>query len=280
MFEWIIGFLAFLRAFKDVRLFLIKRKPISLKIIKGAEPFFYKRGKKGILLIHGFTSSPRDMLWLGKYLAKKGITVYCPLLKHHGTAVEELLRGSLKEWDEQIIKEMNFLKKHCSKVYIGGSSFGGNLALIYASKNRVNGILSYGTPIFWKRERFYKSIILIIRQFKIFQKKNYDYEQTKVDKKIIAKKIQYDQFPLPALFHVFKAANVTKKRLKNIKDPVLVAQSTTDHVVDKRTPGFIYEGVSSKKKELFWMNDAYHVFLIDENRGKSFAETYKFIKNN
>src|SRR3989344_8032828 len=113
MFEYLIGLLAFLRAYQHFRIFRIKRRKYeNIPIMKGGDPFFYKRGDTGILLIHGFTSTPQEMRGLGKYLAKRNITAYCPLLKYHGTVVEELVKGKLPIWNAQLIQEITFLKQH------------------------------------------------------------------------------------------------------------------------------------------------------------------------
>ena len=279
MFEYIIGLLAFLRAYHHFKIFRIKRRNYEhYPIMKGGRPFLYKRGHIGILLVHGFTSTPQEMRSLGQYLAKRDITVYCPLLKYHGTVVEDLVKGKLPVWNEQIIREMEFLKKHCEQVYIGGNSFGGNLAFLYASSHRVQGIVSFGTPIFWKRERIYKYVYYLLKQFKVFQKKKYPSQRDRVDPRVIKKKVHYPKIPLPAASEVIKSASWTKKILEHIKDPLIIIQSTADHIVDKRTPGYIYDNVASTKKRLIWINDSYHVVLVDKYKEKVFEETYSFIK--
>jgi len=279
MIEYLIGLLAFMRTYATVKLFLIKRKKYSnIPIMNGADPFFYKRGSIGVLMIHGFTSTPQEMKSLGKYLAKRDITCYCPLLKYHGTVVEDLTKGNLLEWNEQVINEVNFLKQYCDMIYVAGNSFGGNLTLIYASSHRIQGVISFGTPVFWKRERFYKSMYFILRQFKIFQKKSYPSNRNGVDPRIIKRKVHYSKVPLPTLSQVLKSASMTKKVLSKIQDPILIIQSVTDHMVDKRTPGYIYDRVGSKQKKIVWINDSYHVVLVDKNKKIAFEETYQFIQ--
>ena len=44
-------------------------------IIPTAEPFFIPAGPTGCLLIHGFTGSPKEMRWMGEYLAREGISM-------------------------------------------------------------------------------------------------------------------------------------------------------------------------------------------------------------
>ena len=50
------------------------------EIMKGAKPFRLKADGPKVLLIHGFTASPTEMLPIGKYLHKKGYDVHSVLL--------------------------------------------------------------------------------------------------------------------------------------------------------------------------------------------------------
>src|SRR4051812_26008702 len=64
----------------------------------GAEAFFLPGGPTGVLLTHGFTSSPAEVRPLGIYLAEQGYTVYGPLLAGHGTAPEDLRTTTWQQW--------------------------------------------------------------------------------------------------------------------------------------------------------------------------------------
>lgn len=44
-------------------------------ILPGAEPFFMPGGKRGVLLVHGFTGLPAELLLMGHYLHERGFTV-------------------------------------------------------------------------------------------------------------------------------------------------------------------------------------------------------------
>ena len=48
-----------------------------------------KSSKKGVLIIHGFSSSTYETLPLGKFLSDKGFRVFIPNLPGHGTTVED-----------------------------------------------------------------------------------------------------------------------------------------------------------------------------------------------
>jgi len=99
-----------------------------------AKSFEFKGSNKGVLLIHGFTGSPFVLRFLGEHLNKKGgYTVKAPLLKGHGTSIEDMEKASWKDWIDDVKNAHKELEKECSKVYVVGYSMGGLLAIILAS---------------------------------------------------------------------------------------------------------------------------------------------------
>ena len=86
MIEYLLLILSYLFLRKKFKLYVFKKNTEKYqKIREGAEPFFIKKGKTGILCVHGFTSSAWDYREFGKYLADKGYTVSAPLIAGHGT---------------------------------------------------------------------------------------------------------------------------------------------------------------------------------------------------
>jgi carboxylesterase len=67
-------------------------------IIPTAEPFFFQGNKIGCLLIHGFTGAPKEMRWLGEYLANQGYTVLGVRLAGHATRPEDMRRMNWEDW--------------------------------------------------------------------------------------------------------------------------------------------------------------------------------------
>jgi carboxylesterase len=67
-------------------------------IMPGAEPFFYRGGSRGILLLHGFTATPAETRWLGQHLGGEGYTVFGPRTPGHGTDPHDLARYRWQDW--------------------------------------------------------------------------------------------------------------------------------------------------------------------------------------
>ena len=72
MITQIMTFLAMYSLFRGMKGFLnYKKGKKTHDIMKGAEPIFCKAGKKGVLMVHGFTSSPSDLKDLSKVVKKR-----------------------------------------------------------------------------------------------------------------------------------------------------------------------------------------------------------------
>lgn len=278
MITQIMTFLAMYSLFRGMKGFLIHKKgKKTYDIMKGAEPIFYKKGRKGVLMVHGFTSSPSDLKDLSKYLADKGITVSAPLLAGHGTSPYNLAVTSWKDLISSIEKALNELKKEVDKVYIGGISAGGSIALAIAGKQHVDGIISLGTPIYFRRQHFFKIFFPFLRMFKPFLRKWY---RSHIDKEMQKIRVGYDLIPLNSMSKITALVEESRKALPKITAPSLIMQSTEDFGVDNKTVDYLYKNLASMKKKVVWVKDAYHVLVVDKNREDTFKEIYNFVKEN
>lgn len=280
MIEYIIAFFAGLGVYKHIKFFLIRKKIKGPgKIVKGAETFFYKKGKTGALLLHGFTGSPQEFTGLAKFLSKKNITCYCPLLPGHGTSPERLSVVNWYEWIEEVNASLDFLKNSCDKIYLIGNSFGGNLAVYAASNNPdIKGLIVMGMPIKFRRERLLKSLFLLLRTVKIFQKKYYPKNYR--NNPYLKKQFCYTHIPLKSIPQILKVIKLSRKRLRKIKTPLFVINSEKDSYISEESTEIIKKETNSKIKKIFWVPESYHSVLSDKNKDLVIKEIYKFIKKN
>ncbi|MDU6924246.1 alpha/beta fold hydrolase [Franconibacter helveticus] len=106
------------------------------------------RPEKGILLIHGLGDSPGSFSDIGPALARKGFLVRTLLLPGHGTRPGDLLYVSVDAWRRVVREQAAILARDAGKLYIGGFSTGGNLALEYAMTHPdVQGVALFSPAI-------------------------------------------------------------------------------------------------------------------------------------
>ena len=64
----------------------------------GAEPFAHDGNEVGVLVCHGYSSTPQSMRPWAQHLADQGYTVRLPLLPGHGTTWQDLGRTRWTDW--------------------------------------------------------------------------------------------------------------------------------------------------------------------------------------
>jgi len=243
-------------------------------IMKGAEPFFYKRGKTGCILSHGFTGTPKEVRDLGKYLADNGITAIGPLLPGHGTTIEEMKLTNANDWYDEYVKAVEKLKEHCTKIFVCGLSLGGLLTLKFASENPVTGVIALAAPA---KFPFLESIILpIITPFirKATSKKSKQ-ELANQEKYDI---LCYDRYPIAPANSVRKLIFSVRKKLVDITAPTLIIQGLDDDKWVVKSSKIIHRKISSRDKELILLENTSHCLTVCSDKEKLHDTIYHFIK--
>jgi len=216
---------------------------------------------------------------LGNYLADKGLTVFAPLLPGHGTVPEDLYAVGWEDWAKAIENSYQELKKKTDKIFVAGVSMGGNLAIhLTANHPEIRGIITMGTPLFI-RKHFLRFILPILKRIHPMMNKSYpDY----VRKEILENKRHYWSFPTKSIQDAIDGMNDSDKNLKKIKRPALVMQSTKDHILKTSNARMLFRklGTSMKDKELVWVHDSDHVFIIDLYQNEIFTKAHDFIIKN
>lgn len=249
--------------------------------MKGAEPIFInKKSKTGVLLIHGFTSTPYQFKELADYLSGKGFNVSVPLLPGHGTFAKDLIPTTPKDWQKAVEDAYIDLKKISKKVFIVGNSFGCNLALWLVKKfdNQASGIITLGAPIFL---RYHFILVARLYTYGFFQK-YYKKPQRiyKTDYTDMIDEITYPIMPTKNLREFFSfIKNETKCGLDKIKIPAFISHSNIDPVVNPKSATYIYENLGSDFKKIFWVETPCHT-ITDHSATRPilFQKIFEFIQ--
>ncbi len=111
-------------------------------------PFFLPAGPVGVVLLHGFTGTPREMQPLGEYLHAHGVTVSVPLLPGHGGTLEQMNRSRWRDWVAGAEAAYVALKDQCARCFVAGFSMGALLALWIAEHDAgMVGLVLYSPPL-------------------------------------------------------------------------------------------------------------------------------------
>jgi len=235
----------------------------------------------GLVFSHGYMAAPKEIETLTQYMFERGINVYVPRLRGHGTDPKALLTISAHDWETDFERAFTAMRQVCNKVFIGGFSTGGLLALIHAAQYKVDGIIvvnsalhlhdlrvSYVVPTL----QFFNEMIAHLHTKGIMEWiDNSNTEQPKIN---------YLKHPLSSVSQLEKVMSKVKSTLQKIKNPILIMQGDNDPVVNAKSAQIIYKSVKSKNKKLLLLPRKKHSILAGIKKEEVFEEIYQFIIKN
>jgi len=231
----------------------------------------------GILLLHGYTSSPYEFCSLAKFLSDKGLTVYAPKIAGHGTSPEDLAQTTIEQWQDSVKLAYQFLEPTVKKIFIIGGSFGGNLAFDLATRPdvKLTGIVSLGTPIWIRMHRLLKFRLFTYGWFfKNYKKRSYDWHSIYINEQ----QVVYPVIPTSNLRRFFYFLKyITPNNLEEITIPVLIIQAKADVVVRPKSAKYIHQHLKSTDKEILWIDGFNHCLAMDKKCESVYQEIYNFI---
>jgi len=235
------------------------------------DAFFWQAGPVGVLLIHGFTATTAEVRMLGAILHQHGYTISGPLLPGHNTHPDDLNRVRWQDWVQEVESAYQHLKSTCDRVFVGGESTGGLLALYLAIQHpEAAGILAYAPALRLALSRFDHFRMHLLAPFiSSVPKESLDAE---------ANWQGYPVNPLKGAVQLIKLQNVVAPRLGEIKQPLLVMQGRLDITVHPSVPEQIASHVSSSIVEIHWMENSSHVVIIDQEIEQAAQITERFIE--
>lgn len=239
--------------------------------------FFNPDFDTGIVLSHGYKSSPSEVKELAAYLHERGINVYGVRLKGHGTVSEDLKDTSWEQWYDSFNRGFAAMRQVSKKLFVAGFSTGGLLALLATGRNlnKVDGLIvinaalqlqdirvDYLVPTFNKLNDF----------LSIF---NADLEYVETDAEY--PEFNYIRNYITSLEQLRLLMQECKEILPSVTAPILIIQAENDPVVKPQSAGMILKNISSKEKELKKFEYSRHVIVLGKGSNKVFESVCKFI---
>ena len=242
-------------------------------IMQGAEPFFWDGNDIGCLLVHGFTGTPKELRWMGEYLAEKGFTVLGVRLAGHGTSMDDMLQTTWHDWFGSVKEGYSDLISRGKRVVVLGLSMGGALSLHLAAHVPVMGVVAMSTPI--RLISPYSSFLPIVRYFVKYMPKG---KGTWVDPSVEEWHISYSHYPTDSIIELRKFLAHLRDDLPEVSAPVLLMQSKTDNLVSPRNVNELTGLLSGAQSvETFWVDESDHVITEDVAKEEVFRRAEEFV---
>lgn len=241
----------------------------------GPEAFLMKRrSSKGVLLLHGFTSSAAEMRLLGTFLYEKGYIVYAPLLPGHGTTPEDLQKKNYQDFVQEAIQGYRKLQEieGVEEIYLVGQSMGGLLALYLAEKGYGEKLAVLAAPV-WIQESLgeWAWALQYIKPFTERRKKT-----IRVNGKLVYR--GYSRMPLSTLASMLKLRRKVINNLKKITRPMLLIYSRAEHTVKPESADYIARSASNCHVRRVWLDRSGHAITLDNQKEIAFQEILNFFE--
>jgi carboxylesterase len=244
-----------------------------MAVVSGAEPWSSDGNHIGVLVLHGFTGSPKSVTPWAMELAQNGWTIRVPRLPGHGTTWQEMNLTTWEDWYAEALRNFQELRQACEHVFVMGLSMGGSLTLRLAEEHGedISGIVLVNPAVHTERlDRF--ALPVLQRFVGSFPGISNDIAKPGQDEGA------YDKIPLKAAHSMSQLWKSVKADISKVTVPVLLFRSLQDHVVEPSNAAFILSSVSSTDIEEVHLPDSYHVATLDYDAEVIVRDSIAFVR--
>ncbi len=248
------------------------------QIIATAEPFLFPGSRTGCLLIHGFTGAPKEMRWMGEYLAKQGFSVLGVRLAGHATHPEDMIRSRWTDWLASVEDGYHLLRGLADHVYLVGLSMGGVLALLMSTRLDVQGVVAMSTPFRMPADWRLNYVRPLSWIWPYMPKSKLPPGSTWFDQEAWQEQVSYPQNPVRSIAELNTLVAEMRAALSEVRVPVLLIHSANDTYVVPENMKSIYAGLTNvPDKTRLLVQRSGHVITRDAARRQVFDAAAQFI---
>ncbi len=266
--------------FEEDYLKYINEKDIKPKKIGIPYSFENKDSDTCIIALHGFSSAPKEVLELSKFIHKKGFNVYAPRLKGHGTSSKDLKNTTWEDWYLSVCRAIALATLKYKNIFIIGFSTGGLLALLSTKKcyKQIKGVICINAALNLNDIRI-KTILPAISFWNdLVEAFNVnDYAKEYIDNNSENPEVNYNRHYIDSINQLNLLMKKTKKYIHKIKTPTCIIQAKNDPVVNPSSAYEIYSKIKSEKKDILMLDLNNHIIVKGNNTKELFEKIYSFL---
>ncbi len=257
------------------------------------------RNGHAVILVHGLTGTPTEMRFLAWFLNTQGFTVSCPRLANHGQPMPVLKMSRWEEFYDSVRRSYEDLRRDHDAIFVGGLSMGALLALLLAEEFRadIRGVSCLSPTLFYDgwNVPWYQFMLPLasrtpLRNYVYFKEQPpYGLKNERIREKVHefyaradihdlgdVERFGYPFFPVRLLGELRRLVAHVERRLPRITCPCQVIQARNDDMSSVKNAEHIHRRVASRRKEIVYLEDSYHVITADQERGKVAQSMFDF----
>lgn len=214
-----------------------------------------EKAEKAVLLVHGFSGYPGELIRPGVDLYEAGFDCYAPRMPGHGTSGDDFLSSKAEDWIGTIYDAYALLAQSYESVYLVGHSMGGAIATIIADafdSERLAllapALIIPSIPV-WKLRLFRHFVKRQKVEWKSDPEYHFYYEGDEGDDEFLGSQYWSYIFP-PAVWELERVRRQAIASLDNLKADTLVISGGLDKTVPQSASRLVAEKPKGDNKHL------------------------------
>ncbi|WP_274541834.1 alpha/beta hydrolase [Romboutsia weinsteinii] len=218
-----------------------------------------------MVFTHGILEGPKQFIELSQLAYKRGHSVSALLLPGHGGSGVDFASSNSRKWMEYLEESLSQIKKQYNSIILVGHSMGALLSVLAYSKDsrKIDGIVALATPL-----NIRLKVSGMIRSIKIGMGSINNENALEVaaanafsiEKSSILTYLSW----APRYIDLFYLVKDTRKKLSNIKVPLLIVHTKHDEFVSNKTLKLFNKRLNNTHKKIVTLNNSGH-FYYDDN---------------
>jgi carboxylesterase len=184
-----------------------------------------------------------------------------------------MIRSRWQDWVASVEDGYHILNRVTDNVFVMGLSMGGNLALLFASRKPVAGVVAISTPYALPPDPRLPFIDWLYRLFPSVSKDPSDWHNTEAAQD----HVDYPFYPTRSIIELRDLLVEMRAALPKINVPVLLVHSHQDGSVNPENMLAIYNHLCILDKHMLWVEDSGHVIPREPERERVFEAVDEFI---
>ncbi len=241
--------------------------------------------RRGVLLIHGLTGTPAEMLLLGKRLHSAGFTVHAVQLAGHCGDESDLLATGWRDWYASVEQAAISLRAQVDHLFVAGLSMGALLALLLAARRPelVDGVGVLGATFRydgWNMPAIARLSFMLplVKRLGLARRRSFQEESPfglrdeRIRSQVSGAMLSGNSAaaglpgnPWHSLADLQLLSRCVRRCLPDVHAPCFIAHAAEDDIAHVRNAHLVADRVNAPVEWLL-LHDSYHMITLDRER--------------